>query len=589
MNNDTLPEWDLGDLYQGIDCPELERDFNILAQRVEDFEDRYKGKLTNAKDSTLLACVEDYQSIIALETRVLSYASLMHVTDLNNPELGKFSNDCRERITQLTKQLVFLESEICEIEESTYCQHLDSNPALARYRQFLDQLRKLKPHILSPDLEKFAKECSILNYSWIRLFDETIAAITCNVEGENLTLVQTLEKLNHKNRGLREKSAKALANEFGKRQSLFTLVINTLAKSKAIEDEWRSFDSPQSARHLANNIDGSIIDSLRRVIVESYPDLSHRYYKMKSQWLELDRLQIWDRSAPLPFQSDKKFSWEEAQDIVRVSFRDFSTEMASIAELFFTNPWIHAPIRIGKASGAFSHPTVTDVHPYILLNYTGQPRDVMILAHELGHGIHQILASKQGELLADTPLTLAETASVFAEMLTFDNLLGSAGGEIEQKALIAGKVEDMINTVARQISFYDFESRLHTSRVNGELTSDEIGKIWMDNQKECLGPAFEFMDGYKTFWSYIPHFIHAPFYVYAYAFGQGLVHGLYSVYRDNQEGFADKYMHLLKAGGSKRYDELLAQFDFDLSDSRFWERTVESIAHYIDLLEDTET
>jgi oligoendopeptidase F len=362
-------------------------------------------------------------------------------------------------------------------------------------------------------------------------------------------------------------------------------VHNTLAKEKEIEDRWRKMPSPEHGRHLANHVEPEVVEALRNAVVAAYPKLSHRYYELKRGWLGLDTLEVWDRNAPLPMEDDTPVSWDAAQDMVLEAYAGFDPEMAKIAKPFFTDGWIDAAVKPGKAPGAFAHPTVTNVHPYVMLNYLGKPRDVMTLAHELGHGVHQVLAAGQGELLSSTPLTLAETASVFGEMLTFRKLLDAAETPEQRKILLAGKVEDMINTVVRQIAFYDFECKLHAARSGGELTPDQINEIWMSVQGESLGPAFTFMEGYETFWSYIPHFVHSPFYVYAYAFGDGLVNALYAVYQEGDPGFQEKYFEMLRAGGSKHHKELLAPFGLDASDPKFWDKGLSMISGFIDELE----
>ncbi len=372
---------------------------------------------------------------------------------------------------------------------------------------------------------------------------------------------------------------------FRSRLPLFARITNTLAKEKDVEDRWRKLPTPQTARHLSNDVEPEVVEALRDAVVAAYPRLSHRYYALKARWLGLDTLEVWDRNAPLPREDDRKIGWDEARATVLDAYAGFDPRMAALAEPFFEHGWIDAPVKPGKAPGAFAHPTVTEVHPYVLLNYLGKSRDVMTLAHELGHGVHQRLAAAQGELLASTPLTLAETASVFGEMLTFRKLLDAAPDRAARKILLASKVEDMINTVVRQIAFYDFECRLHAARKDGELTPDAINALWMSVQAESLGPVFTFMPGYETFWTYIPHFIHSPFYVYAYAFGDGLVNALYAVYEEGDPGFQDKYFAMLEAGGSMHHKELLAPFGLDATDPGFWDKGLGLISRMIDELE----
>jgi oligoendopeptidase F len=412
-----------------------------------------------------------------------------------------------------------------------------------------------------------------------------MAGLEFTVDGETLNLEATLNFLTDPDRAKREAGARELSRVFGENVKLFARVHNTLAKEKEIEDRWRKMPTPQTGRHLSNHVEAEVVEALRNAVVAAYPKLSHRYYELKRKWLGLETLEVWDRNAPLPMEDTTTVGWDAATDTVLGAYADFAPEMADIAKPFFTDGWIDAGVKPGKAPGAFAHPTVSNVHPYVMLNYLGKPRDVMTLAHELGHGVHQVLAAEQGELLSSTPLTLAETASVFGEMLTFRKLLDGAKDDAQRKVLLAGKVEDMINTVVRQIAFYDFECKLHAARAEGELTPDDINALWMSVQGESLGPAFTFMDGYETFWSYIPHFVHSPFYVYAYAFGDGLVNALYAVYEEGDPGFQEKYFDMLKAGGSKHHKELLAPFGLDASDPKFWDKGLSMISGMIDELE----
>ncbi|MEC7256561.1 MAG: M3 family oligoendopeptidase, partial [Pseudomonadota bacterium] len=435
------------------------------------------------------------------------------------------------------------------------------------------------------ELEKFLHDLGVVGDAWERLFDETIAGLEFEVDGEPLTIEGTLNLLTDPARDTREAAARELAAVFGENVKTFARVHNTQAKEKEVIDRWRGMPTAQTGRHLSNDVEPEVVEALRTAVVNAYPRLSHRYYELKRKWLGLDRMQVWDRNAPLPMDDPRTVGWEQAEKTVMEAYTAFDPRMGEIAEPFFRKGWIDAGVKPGKAPGAFAHPTVTDVHPYVMLNYLGKPRDVMTLAHELGHGVHQVLAAGQGEMLSSTPLTLAETASVFGEMLTFRKLLDGAQTPAQRKVLLAGKVEDMINTVVRQIAFYDFECKLHEARRGGELTPEDINALWMSVQGESLGPAFDFMEGYETFWCYIPHFVHSPFYVYAYAFGDGLVNALYSVYAEGASGFQDKYFDMLKAGGSKHHKELLAPFGLDASDPAFWDKGLTMISDMIDELE----
>jgi len=583
-----LPEWDLRDLYAAPDAPEVARDLAWLEAECRAFAADYEGRLATLDAPAMLACVRRNEAISRTAGRIMSYAGLRYYQDTLDAARAKFMSDCQDRVTEATTALVFFSLEFNRIEDEAYAKLFASGTGLDRYRPVFDRMRAMKPHQLSDELERFLHDQSTVGAAaWNRLFDETMAGLEFRPAGIDgpLNLEATLDLLSDTERSRREAGARALAEVFGRNIRLFARIHNTLAKEKAIEDRWRRMPTPMHGRHLANHVEPEVVEALRNAVVAAYPRLSHRYYRLKAKWMGLEKLQVWDRNAPLPTEVRRVIGWDEARATVTAAYADFAPELAELLDPFFTRGWIDAAVRPGKAPGAFAHPTVTDVHPYILLNYLGKPRDVMTLAHELGHGVHQRLAAPQGELLAETPLTLAETASVFGEMLTFRRLLAGARDTAERRTLLAGKVEDMINTVVRQIAFYDFEVKLHAARAAGELTPDDINALWMSVQAESLGDAFEFMPGYETFWSYIPHFVHSPFYVYAYAFGDGLVNALYAAYEEGLPGFREKYLAMLKAGGSQHHRELLAPFGLDASDPRFWDKGLGMIAGFIDELE----
>jgi oligoendopeptidase F len=580
-----LPEWDLSDLYSSQDAPELSRDLQWLDQECASFAADYEGKLAHLDAEEMLNCVLRNERINTIAGRIMSFAGLRYYQLTVDGDRTKFMSDMQEKITDFTTPLVFFTLELNRIDDAALQALLNANDALARYQPVFDRIRAMKPYQLSDELEKFLHDLGVVGDAWERLFDETIAGLSFEIDGESLGIEGTLNLLTDPDRAQREKGAVELARVFGETVKTFARVHNTQAKEKEILDRWRGMPTPQTGRHLSNHVEPEVVEALRDAVVAAYPKLSHRYYELKRKWLGLDVMQVWDRNAPLPMETNKIVGWEEAQKTVMQAYGDFDPRMADLAEPFFTKGWIDAAVKLGKAPGAFAHPTVTDVHPYVMLNYLGKPRDVMTLAHELGHGVHQVLAAGQGEMLSSTPLTLAETASVFGEMLTFRKMLDGAKDAAERKVMLAGKVEDMINTVVRQIAFYDFECKLHDARAQGELTPDDINALWMSVQGESLGPAFEFMDGYETFWAYIPHFVHSPFYVYAYAFGDGLVNALYAVYQEQPEGFQEKYFDMLKAGGSKHHKELLAPFGLDASDPTFWDKGLSMISDMIDELE----
>ncbi|WP_371223047.1 M3 family oligoendopeptidase [Roseovarius sp. 2305UL8-3] len=584
-NLGDLPEWDLSDLYTGEDAPELKRDLDWLEKASADFAADYEGKLADLDAAGLLECILRDERISTVAGRIMSFAGLRYYQLTTDGERAKFLSDCQEKITNFTTQLVFFSLELNRLDEDALNTMYAENADLKRYKPVLDRIRAMKPYQLSDELEKFLHDMGVVGDAWERLFDETIAGLTFTVEGEEMGIEATLNLLTDQDRSKREAASHELARVFGENIKIFSRVHNTAAKEKEVVDRWRGMPTAQTGRHLSNHVEPEVVEALRNAVVDAYPKLSHRYYELKRKWLGLDRMQVWDRNAPLPIEDSKIVDWASAEDMVMEAYTSFDARMGDLAKPFFSDGWIDAGVKPGKAPGAFAHPTVTDVHPYVMLNYLGKPRDVMTLAHELGHGVHQVLAADQGELLASTPLTLAETASVFGEMLTFRKMLDGAANPQERKVLLAGKVEDMINTVIRQIAFYDFECKLHDARRAGELTPEDINALWMSVQAESLGPAFDFMEGYETFWAYIPHFVHSPFYVYAYAFGDGLVNALYAVYEENPEGFQEKYFEMLKAGGSKHHKELLAPFGLDASDPKFWDKGLSMISGFIDELE----
>jgi oligoendopeptidase F len=586
-----LPEWNLADLYSGIDASEIARDLQKMDADCTAFETDYKGKLAEnvARDdggSWLAGAVRRYEAIDDLAGRLGSYAGLVHAGDSVDPAISKFYGDVSERLTAASVHLLFFGLELNRIDDAVIERAMQA-PELAHYRPWIEDLRKDKPYQLEDRVEQLFHEKSQSGYAaWNRLFDQTISGLRFKVGGKELAIEPTLNLLQDRAPEKRKVAGQALAKTFKDNERTFALITNTLAKDKEISDRWRGFQDVADSRHLNNRVEREVVDALVASVRAAYPRLSHRYYNLKAGWFKKKKLAHWDRNAPLPFAATGSIAWPEAQKVVLTAYRGFSVEMAAIAERFFTDRWIDAPVRPGKAPGAFSHPTTPSAHPYVLMNYQGKPRDVMTLAHELGHGVHQVLAAKNGALMAPTPLTLAETASVFGEMLTFKRLLSQTKNAKQRQALLAGKVEDMINTVVRQIAFYSFERAIHTERKNGELTAERIGQIWLSVQGESLGPAIDIRPGYENFWMYIPHFIHSPFYVYAYAFGDCLVNSLYAVYENASEGFAERYLAMLAAGGTKHYSELLRPFGLDAKDPKFWDGGLSVIAGMIDELEE---
>ena len=589
----NLPEWNLTDLYPGMDSPEYARDVKTSLEESAAFEAKYAGKLSGlAEDDPggLAEAVVDYERIESRMGRIMSYAGLVYTGNTTDPAKAKFYGDAQEKMTDAGSHLLFFTLELNRVADALLENAMNGSKLLQRYRPWIEDLRKERPYQLEDRIEQLFHEKSVTGRgAWNRLFDETMASLRFTVGGEELTAEPALNLLQHRDREKREAAAREIGRVLADNSRTFTLITNTLSKDKEISDRWRGFTDVAESRHLANRVEPEVVNALVEAVEKSFPAISHRYYAMKAKWLGLEKMQHWDRNAPLPAATEKVYGWDEARDIVLTAYSGFAPEMAEIASSFFEKDWIDAPVRPGKSPGAFAHPTVPEVHPYVMLNYLGKPRDVMTLAHELGHGVHQVLAAEQGTLMSQTPLTLAETASVFGEMLTFRSLLEKAENPAERKAMLARKVEDMINTVVRQIAFYMFERKVHEARRSGELTSEQLGEFWMDVQSRSLGPIFDLDPGYASYWSYIPHFIHSPFYVYAYAFGDCLVNSLYSVYQEAEDGFQKRYFDMLKAGGTKHHSELLKPFGLDASDPSFWYKGLGVIEGLISELEAIDT
>ncbi len=586
----TLPEWDLSDLYPGTDSTEFKNDLDKAIKDAASFEGSFKGNLeTMAKGGSLIEAILAFEAISDLTGRIGSFAYLNYAKNTADPDRAKFLGDCQEALTDLSSKLIFFSLELNRIDDKILDEALAAPGDLARYKPWFDELRKAKPYQLEDRVEELFHEKSVTGRgAWNRLFDETMAGLKFNIKGEELGLEATLTLMTDKNGKNRKRAFKGVVSTMVDNQRLFTHITNVLAKDKEISDRWRGFEDIADSRHMANSVEREVVDALESSVREAYPRLSHRYYAMKAKWFGKDKLNAWDRNAPLPTSDARIYDWHSAQDIVLEAYGNFSPYLAEVAAPFFNSGWIDGPVTPGKSPGAFAHPTVPSAHPYLMLNYLGKTRDVMTLAHELGHGVHQVLAAGQGALMAPTPLTLAETASVFGEMLTFRSLLNKTTDPKKRFALLSSKVEDMLNTVVRQISFYTFERKVHTARRKGELKTEELNQMWLETSAESLGPAIKLNKGYEIFWTYIPHFIHSPFYVYAYAFGDCLVNSLYAKYEESSEGFAERYFDLLKAGGSKHHSELLAPFGLDAKDPKFWSLGLSMIEGLIDELEQTQ-
>ncbi len=585
MTSSQPPQWNLDDLYSGPEAPELERDLSQARNLGQAFADCYEGKLAGLDGDTLGKAIAEYETLFEILSKAMSYGQLLFAADTGNAETGRFVQTLRERVNDISTATLFFQLELNRLDGAVLEKQLES-PAAAHYRSWVRDVRAFREHQLSDDLERLLHEKSVSGRAaWVRLFDETQSALRFPLDDRLLNMSDVLNLLSDSDAGTRRKAAKSLGRVLDDNIRLFTLITNTLAKDKATEDAWRKYPRPISERNLGNQVEDAVVDALSSSVRASYANLSHRYYRLKAGWFKVEALDYWDRNAPLPDDGDRTYSWDEAKATVLGAYGRFDPQLADIASDFFDKRWIDAELRPGKDSGAFSHSTVPSAHPYILMNFHGKARDVMTLAHELGHGVHQVLAGPQGALMADTPLTTAETASVFGEMLTFRSLLDGEDDPARRRILLAGKVEDMLNTVVRQIAFHSFETTVHDERSNGELSSDRLGDIWMAAQRESLGDGIRLDDDYRSFWAYIPHFVHSPFYVYAYAFGDCLVNSLYDLFAGGYVGFQSGYLDILKAGGTRRHRELLAPFGLDASDPEFWNRGLSMISGFIDELE----
>ena len=577
--------WDLSDLYAGTDDPRVARDLEWASEAAKAFQAEFAGKLAALPGERLAEAIARYEMIIERLHRLLSYAQLRFSANMAEAERGRFLQDMQERCNDISTETLFFCLELNKVDEATVEAQLE-DAAAQRWASWIRDSRMYRPHQLDDEMERLLHDKSVTGAgAWRRLFDQTISDLRFDIDGERMSLADTLNRFDNPQPEVRRTAAKALGAGLGEHIGIFSLILNTLAKDKEIEDRWRRYGQPVSFRNLSNKVEDEVVEAMVSAIRDAYGELAHRYYGLKARWLKHEHLDYWDRNAPLPGDDNRQYGWGEAQDMVLGAFGRFEPKMAEIALRFFENAWIDASPRPGKDSGAFCHPVVPSVHPYVLMNFYGRPRDVMTLAHELGHGVHQVLAGAQGTLLADTPLTLAECASVFGEMLVFQALLAQQDDDQRRRRLLASKVESMLNTVVRQIAFHEFEERMHNERRTGELSAERLGEIWMAVQRESLGSAFRFDEEYRHYWAYIPHFVHSPFYVYAYAFGDCLVNSLYQVYSEGHPGFQGKYVAMLEAGGTLRHRELLRPFGLDASDPSFWRRGLNVVAGFIDDLE----
>ncbi|HTX48916.1 MAG TPA: M3 family oligoendopeptidase [Caulobacteraceae bacterium] len=583
------PEWRLDELYSGRDDPRIEADLAEAAKLNGELA-ALKGRFVAARGepAKLGALIERGMALYEAGTNKLwnvgAYAGLAASTARDDPAWSRFEADVRAKGARIGADSLFFSLELNELDDAEIGAALGAHPAAARWRPWLRRVRLGRPHELSHDLEKLLLDRAPAIANWVRLYDETLAKLSVRAGRDRLTLSEALNRMSDPDGARRKSAAQGLARALEANASTLTLAFNTLAFEKQVEDRWRRYATPAASRHVANEVDAAAVATMESAVVASYPRLSHRYYALKAKVMGKPRLEYWDRNAPLSTSQPRRYGWAEAQGIVLEAYAGLAPRFASAAERFFDRPWIDAAPRPGKQSGAYSHPVTSEKHPYVFMNFMGERRDVLTLAHELGHAVHQTLAAPRGTLLADTPLTLAETASIFGEGLVFERLLADASGP-ERPDLLAGKIEDALNTVVRQIAFHRFETRFHDARRRGELSTGEIGALFVEAMGESLGPAIRLGPGYETYWSYVSHFVHSPFYVYAYAFGNLLVEALMEARRRDPEGFTPLYEDLLAAGGTRTYVEALAPFGLDPREPSFWRSGCARLERLVDAFE----
>jgi len=584
-NKNNLPIWDLFEIYSDIKDPKIQNDLKNIRNFSKKFLKKWKGKIKDLNSEEFVECIDQYQNVNERIYKIGTHSNLIFAINMEDPEISRYNSTISDEVTEIFSSLIFVKLELSKINDDIINEWI-LNDAAKKWLPYLTILRKRNPFLLDPLVEEILIEKSATGRSaWVRLFDETSAALRFPFKTEMISETEILNYLSDTNPEKRKIAGKSLSQTLEKNKRIFGMILNVISRDRYIEDNKRGFKRIMSSRNLDNDVEDEVVDALVKTVDEAMPQLTHRYYKWKAKQFGKSKIDWWDRNAPLPQTSDRSIEWSEAKSIVLESFDSFHPEIARLANLFFENNWIDADVRKGKASGAFAHPSVPSLHPYVLLNYQGKIRDVMTLAHELGHGVHQILAAKNGLLMSETPLTLAETASVFGEMLVFRKLLEESNHE-QKKQLLAGKIEDMLNTVARQVGFHQFEVKFHEARIKSELTPDEIGDIWMETQSHAVGPYVNLTEDYKVLWGYIPHFVHTPFYVYAYAFGDSLVNALWHSYQNtDKNSFSKKYIAMLSAGGTKSHNDLLKPFNLSAYDKSFWQKGISMISSLMDELE----
>ncbi|MFB3903086.1 MAG: M3 family oligoendopeptidase [Acidobacteriota bacterium] len=575
--------WNLTDLYPGV--PEADVDLRKVEDEASEFAGTYRGRIGTLDAASLAEAVGRFEALQDRLGRVEALAYLQWSADTGKPEHGAFLQRVREASSRLVQLLLFFELEWLQLPEERTNQLLAA-PELSRYRHYLEVQLLFRPHVLTEPEEKILAEKSVNGIAaWTRYFDQTLAALKFNFRGQSLTEQEVLSKLQESDRSVRRDAALAFSEGLKTRLPDLTFVFNTVLAEKASDDRLRRYEHWLSARNLSNQVSDETVEALVKAVSARF-DLSARFYRLKGRLLGIEPIEDFDRYAPIRTGMDENgwfFTWDEARDIVISAYESFHPVFGETARRFFDARWIDAAVREGKRSGAFSHGAVPSAHPFILMNFTGKLRDVQTLAHEMGHGIHQYLSRKQGALQASTPLTMAETASVFGEMLTFKTLIGRAEQPAVRLSMLMSKIDDTMATVFRQIAMNRFEDSIHQARRNeGELSADRFGALWIENQEAMFQGSVKLNDYYATWWSYIPHFVHTPGYVYAYAFGELLVLSLYQVYIEEGEAFVEKYVRLLEAGGSDWPERLLAETGVDVKDAGFWSGGLRAVEQLVE-------
>lgn len=573
MNNSGAEnvQWDLSDLYPSVESEKLKSDKKKLLELAGKFKSEYRGRVDSLNADMFAEALQQYEEIIEILGKIGSYAHLIWSTNTESTTYGKLLQQANELGSDVSQELVFFDVEWLKLSEEK-AEKLISHKKLSRWKHYLRTSRRYKKHTLTEEAEKVMSAKSVTGRAaWNRYFDETLGAARFELDGETLTEQEVLSKLHSPDRELRKRAHHSLTSTFEKHSRTLTFVFNTILADKFTNDKLRNYKHWLESRNLANQIDDASVEALIDSVQKKY-SVVHRYYKLKTKLLGIEKMYDYDRYAPI-LSSKKTITWNDSKELVLSAYGDFNPEMKKIASLFFDENWIDAAVKPGKRGGAYSAGTVTTVHPYVFMNFEGRLRDVQTLAHELGHGVHQYLSRKQGELQSSTPLTTAETASVFGEMLVFNRMMENLSDPKEKLALLISKIDDTIATVFRQVSMNRFENEIHKARrESGELSTEDFSDYWHKTQNNLYGNSIELTDEYKLWWCYIPHFLHTPGYVYAYAFGELLVLALYDLYKkSDQKEFSEKYIELLEAGGSDWPHKIVAKMGVDITDSSFWE------------------